>query len=179
MRKSIIIAGVSLTAFSGAVFAWGSDTVEVANLVVPYKITSSSNTETGTVKYHIYLSRDINESGAASTMFHPVDDRQCSWSMQGHMDRVVCFTSIMGGTSCNNNLAKNLPINISGQSGAPSNWLDHRPCSDFIGQINSQTQQLISSLDTQALIQRDLNGDLKQTMQGSGAQVTYGSTSHT
>ena len=90
------------------------------------------------------------------------------------MDRVVCFTSIMGGTSCNNNLAKNLPINIAGQSGAPSNWFDHRPCSDFIGQINSQTQQLISSMDTQALIQTDLNGDLKQTMQGSGVQVTYG-----
>ena len=178
MRKSTMAIALGFAAgASGIALAWGTDTVEVANLTVPYKITTGDNSETGTVKYHIYLNRNIHESGSPSTIFHPVDDRQCDWSIDGHMDRVVCVTSIMGGTSCKNNFAKNLPINISGQSGAPSNWLDHRPCSDFINQINAQTDQLVRSMDTHALIQADLDGDLKSTMQGSGVRVTYGGIS--
>jgi hypothetical protein len=176
MRASYIILAIALAgACTGTALAWGDDTIEVGNPTVPYKITSDNGSERGVVKYHIYLTRHIHESGEPSTMFHPADDRQCDWSMEGHMDRVVCITSIMGVTSCNNNLSKNLPLNISGQSGAPSNWLDHRPCSDFIGQINAQTEQLKSSMNTQILIQSDLNGDLKQTLQGSGVNVTYGS----
>ena len=40
MGKSSFMVGISLVAFSSAVLAWGSDTVEVANLTVPYKIVS-------------------------------------------------------------------------------------------------------------------------------------------
>lgn len=175
MRWPYIVMGVAFSAFgAGAVWAWGDDVVEVANLSVPYKISSSEGSERGVVKYHIFLTRHIHEGGEPSSIFHPADDRQCDWRMEGHMDRVVCMTSLTGVTSCNNSLAKNLPINLSGQSGAPSNWFDHRPCSDFIGQINSQTEQLKSSMNVTALVQADLNGDLKQTLQGGGVTVTYG-----
>jgi hypothetical protein len=176
--KKIALAAVAAIGISGIALAWGTDTIEVADLTVPYKISTGSNTETGVVKYHIYLTRTIHEGGHPAHGFPPEPDtRQCDWNMQGHIDRVVCFTSIMGGTSCNNSLSKNLPIDISGQSGAPSNMFDHRPCSDFIGQINSQTDTLKTQMDTHALIQADLDGDLKSTMQGSGAQVNYGGIS--
>lgn len=176
MRIYTLLQIVAVSLIPAAAFAWPNvDRIEVGTREVPYQISNGTRTESGVVRYKVYLMRTVNQKGKVSTWSHPIDDRQCEWRVSGHMDREVCFQPIMGGESCNNGWQKTTPVNIPGKSNGLASPLDHDPCSDYTSRINDDTNQAKSALSAalQQLSDQDLDGDLASTMRGRGANVTY------
>lgn len=159
--KLILSAAVVCIAFvSTAASAEYSNTndVQVSQKIIPVKLKRGQQTEIGRLIYTSWVRLNEQESGKASTITHPIDNRQCGWSISAHMQRQYFVTSVLGAEDSLPASGVVVPLTINGKSNGLASVLDHDPCSDF----RSRIDQDVASLKAATLAQFDarMNEDL-------------------
>jgi hypothetical protein len=121
------------------------------------------------VNYTAHFESNIWETGKPSTMFHPIDDRQCHWTARGYIQRDACLTSHSGTPFCNGNWKRiyDRPVVNRGGGWSISNGMHPENCGmarDRANQeIDDARQQTLADMPSVVEADRDaLRHDLAQ-----------------
>ena len=80
-------------------FAVAADVIKSAQF--RYSILGQKGAmETRTLKYLGKIQMSVTQSGKSSSWLHPIDTRQCHWSIQSYIVREVCLLSLSGRAYC-------------------------------------------------------------------------------
>ena len=100
VSSGMVLVVLALSAIiPGASLAADEVKTETQTLLVKY---SDGTTERHIVKYTAFFEGSRWESGKPSTWKHPVDDRQCHWSMHAYVERDIGMVDHSGHTSWRN-----------------------------------------------------------------------------
>ena len=113
-------------------------------LLVTY---DDGSTEDLIVKYRGYVSSNRRQTGSHSSWLHPIDTRQCHWSVSGYISRDICTLSRSLGEQCVGDLSTiyHNDLSSSGESFGLNNWQGEN-CGKAAPKINKDIESIRSSI---------------------------------
>ena len=152
---------------------WRQEDKVIETKAFPIRLEKDGQAEDGVIFYRFIVNLTMDQKGSAWKGLKFKDDRRCEWSVTPRVERSVCFSTILGSTSCENELNATLDFGVSGKS-VINNFIDHGTCSDDLSKATSQVNKVASDLTAQKdeIFKNDLN-NVTEMLSGVKVTVDY------
>ena len=138
MRRSLFtlaFAAVCLVPSQAAAFDFKKERRPIQSLEYPITFEQGGKVQTGSVYYRIYMMLDLKQRGSGPGTRKLIDNRSCQWRVTTNVDREVCFDTVMGRRSCQNELSYRLPYDRIARH-TRGNLLEYKPCKEFVEHVH-------------------------------------------
>jgi hypothetical protein len=88
----------------------------IAQRARPVTLTKGGRTEMAVVSHQIFLKTSVRSSATATIEGQAVSATPCAWTIEVYLQRVICFSSMTGQTSCTDPMSTPLAAGETGQA---------------------------------------------------------------
>lgn len=139
----------------------------------PIRMQKGEQVEDGVIIYRFIVNLTMNQLGSAWKGSKMKDDRRCAWSVTPRVERDICFSTILGSSSCENELRATMDFGLSGES-VINNFLDHDTCGDDLKKAKGHRDKVEAEMISQKedFFQDDLK-TVTERLKGFEVTVDY------
>ena len=115
----------------------------IAQRAKPVTLTKGGRTEMAVVSHQIFLKTSVRSGATARIEGQAVGPTPCAWTIEVFLQRVICFSSMTGQTSCTDPMSTPLAVGETGQVDLAAD----QACDVLAKPIGLSEARVVASLD--------------------------------